>query len=328
MAEHPQVNDKPQTGPPTRIVFVAANPSIDRLYEVDRLMVGGIHRPDRALAVAGGKGLNAARAALTLGASVAAVGIVGGRAGDWIVEQLAAIRLDARMARTATETRTCVSILDRSSGMLTEAYERGEHVEPASWTALETILALELARDDVAVVALSGSLPPGAPPDGHGRLARLAAARSVRILADTYGSSLAAVLDEHPEVVKVNAAEAAETTGLTVVDATSAAAAGRILMGRGAANAIVTLGANGAVVVSAADAIHLVPPDVRGVYAVGSGDAFLAGLAVGLTTGATLLDAARLGVAAGTANAELPGAGVLDPATVARHRAEVTLATF
>ena len=68
-------------------------------YEVDRLVPGEIHRPQTSVAVAGGKGLNAARAAATLGGSVTAVGIVAGRAGDWIEERLAALGIDARMAR-------------------------------------------------------------------------------------------------------------------------------------------------------------------------------------------------------------------------------------
>ena len=62
-----------------RILFIAANPSIDRLYELDRLTVGAIHRPELVVAVPGGKGLNAARAAARLGGRVTAVGIVGGR---------------------------------------------------------------------------------------------------------------------------------------------------------------------------------------------------------------------------------------------------------
>jgi fructose-1-phosphate kinase PfkB-like protein len=69
-------------GPPGRLLFVAANPSVDRLYELDRLNVGEIHRPRSIVAVAGGKGLNAARAAATLGGSVTAVALVGGRTGD------------------------------------------------------------------------------------------------------------------------------------------------------------------------------------------------------------------------------------------------------
>ena len=53
----------------------------------------------------GGKGLNAARAAAALGARVTAAGIVGGRSGDWIVDRLAEIGVEARMARADAETR-------------------------------------------------------------------------------------------------------------------------------------------------------------------------------------------------------------------------------
>ncbi len=72
-----------------RLLFVAANPSIDRLYEVDGLAVGGIHRPASMTTVPGGKGLNAARAAAALGGDVTAVAILGGRSGDWIADRLA-----------------------------------------------------------------------------------------------------------------------------------------------------------------------------------------------------------------------------------------------
>jgi 1-phosphofructokinase family hexose kinase len=305
------------TGRP-RLVFIAANPSIDRLYEVDRLTDGTIHRPSAVVARPGGKGLNAARAAAALGAHVTAVGIVAGRAGDWIVERLVEIGIDAPMARSAGETRTCVSILDRSTGTLTELYEPGEEIEPAAWEALEAIVARELDRGDVGALAFSGSLPPGAPTDGYARIARIAATRSVPVLADAYGPALAEVLAECPAVVKVNAAEAGDATGLTVGDLASAAAAARVLRERGAAAVVVTIGIAGAVVVSATGEARLVPPDIRGAYPVGSGDAFLAGLAAALVDGQPLLEAARLGMAAGIANALLPGAGELDPTSAER----------
>jgi 1-phosphofructokinase family hexose kinase len=317
-----------------RIVVVAANPSIDRLYEVERLTEGAIHRPLAVVARAGGKGLNAARAAVALGADVTAVGIVAGRAGDWIVEQLAGLGIDAPMARTRGETRSCISILDRSSGLLTELYERGDEIGPGAWDALEASVAAELARGDVGALTLSGSLPPGAPVDGFARIARLArvatadgrsAATSGRVpvLADTYGPALAAVLAERPAVVKVNAAEAGEATGLVVDDAASAAIAAAVLRERGADGVIVTLGVAGAVVVTAGGMARLVPPDIRGAYPVGSGDAFLAGLAAALVDGEPLVEAARRGMAAGIANALLPGAGELDPALAERLAAEV-----
>ena len=158
-------------GPAARLLFVAANPSIDRLYEVDRLAIGGIHRPLAEVVVPGGKGLNAARAAATLGGSVTVVGIASGRAGEWIVDGLATLGIEARMAQGTGETRTCVSILDRADGRLTEVYPHGPEVEAATWAAFESMVRTELAHG-VAVMALSGSLPPGAPTDGYARIAR------------------------------------------------------------------------------------------------------------------------------------------------------------
>ena len=312
--------------PRPRVVFVVANPSIDRLYEVERLAPGAIHRPELVVARPGGKGLNAARAAALLGGRVTAIGIIGGRAGDWIEGQLAALGIDAPMARSAGETRTCVSILDRSSEALTEVYEQGETIEPAAWEALELLLARELDRGDVGALAVSGSLPPGAPADGYARIARIAATRFVPVLADAYGPALAAVLAERPAVLKVNAAEAGEAAGLTVDDPRVAVTAARSLRDRGAGAVVVTLGAAGAVAVEATAEVRLVPPDVRGAYPVGSGDAFLAGLAVALVAGVPFVEAARRGMAAGIANALLPGSGDLDPAVAERLADEVRVA--
>jgi 1-phosphofructokinase family hexose kinase len=311
---------------PRRLLFVAANPSIDRLYELDRLAMGQIHRPSAVVAVAGGKGLNAARSAAALGGRVTAVGIVGGLPGEWIATELARLAIDARLVRSVAETRTCISILDRSSGALTEIYERGAEVEPAAWTALEAIVGVELAVGGLAAVALSGSLPVGAPSDGFGRIARLVAAagQPVAVLADTYGSALAGVLAEHPAIVKLNATEAGEAAGLEVTDPPSAVTAAERLRRAGADTVLVTLGRDGAVVVGAGERILLVPPGIRGAYPVGSGDAFLGGLAVALADGAAVVEAARLGVAAGIANARLPGAGILDPAAIASIRDGIT----
>ena len=308
----------PTANPRHRVLFVAANPSIDRLYEIDRVTAGAIHRPQSMVSVAGGKGLNAARAAASLGGSVIAVGIVGGRAGDWIVERLAELGIDARMVHSRGETRTCVSVLDRSTGDLTEIYEHGAQIETANWEALESLVQAEMTVGDVAVLAVSGSLPPGAPPDGYGRIARIAArtAPTVPLVVDAAASALAAVLGEAPAVVKLNASEASDVSGVRVAGALSAVTAAGIIRSAGAGTAIVTIGLAGAVVVSEDQQILLSPPAIRGSYPVGSGDAFLGGLAVAMARGELVVAAARHGLAAGIANAQVPGAGTLDPGTI------------
>jgi 1-phosphofructokinase family hexose kinase len=313
-----------------RSIFVAANPSIDRLWDVDRLEPGLIHRPSRVVAVAGGKGLNAARAAARLAGRVSAVALLGGRAGEWIAERLVASGIDTAVARSDGETRTCVSVLDRATGELTEFYEPGEPIGLDAWAGLERAVAAELERGDAGVVVLSGSLPPGAPEDGYGRLVRLVAAApgDVVALVDAHGAALEAALHERPAFVKLNAAEAAEACGLpatAVADVRGAVAAARRLLDRGPDGVVVTLGAEGAVVADGTAAWALRPPAIRGAYPVGSGDAVAAGLSVALARGEPLVEAARLGIAAGVANALVPGAVELDPAIVPGLRDAVTV---
>jgi fructose-1-phosphate kinase PfkB-like protein len=106
---------------------------------------------------------------------------------------------------------------------------------------------------------------------------------------------------------------------------TSALAAARALCARGAERVLVTLGVEGAVLVDGDASWRLRPPPVTGFYPVGSGDAMLGGIAAGLVDGADLPDAVRLGAAAATANALLPGAGRLDASEALRLRGRVRL---
>lgn len=301
---------------------------MDRLIEVDAVTVGTIHRPAFALAVPGGKGLNAARAAVALGARATVVAIVGGRSGDWIAERLAELGVDASLVRDATgaETRTCLSVLDRSTGRLTEFYESGVAIGPATWTAFEEAVAAELARGDVGAVVCSGSLPPGAPADGYARIVRLGAATAT--VVDTHGAPLELAVAERPSIVKVNAAEAAEATGLPVTGPAEAVRAARALIERGAGQVVVTLGAEGAVACDGSSAWRLSSAAGRGDYPVGSGDAFIAGLAIAVVAGSSLVAAAGAGMAAGIANALVPGAGNLDPAAAARLLDSVEVAAL
>ena len=309
-----------------RIVFVAANPSIDRLLEVEALEPGAIHRPGRVVAVPGGKGLNAARAAATLGGSVVAVAMLGGHAGAWIAERLADLGLATRTIDVDGETRTCVSVLDRSTGHLTEFYEPGLPVSAAAVARLEAVVAEELAGERVGALALSGSLPSGAPRDGYARLVTAASERRVIAIVDSHGDALEAALAARPTVVKVNAAEAAEVTKTIVDGPKSAAAAADRLRDAGAGSVVVTLGREGAVACDERGRWHLSASNDARQYPVGSGDAFLGGLAVALVVGASLTDAARMGMAAGIANAAVAGAGNLDPAEVERLRPVIAIA--
>lgn len=308
----------------SRLVCVAPNPAIDRIYDVTALTPGAIHRPLRATAVAGGKGLNVARAARHLGADVVAVTLLRGHAGRWIADEVARVGLPLRAAWADGETRTCVSIHDPAIEGLTEIYDSGEPVPAAGWIEVERLVAAEIGVG-AELLTVSGGIPPGLDAGAFGGLAAIGRSRGARVLLDVYGPGLLHALPERPWLVKLNAAEASGLAGKPVHDLATALEAGRELREHGVTVAIVTLGRAGAVVVTADGSWRAGEPPEEGRYAVGSGDAFLAGLAVGLLEGASLLDAVRLGAGAGVANAQTPGQGDLDPSAARAFAAQISV---
>lgn len=306
------------------ILCVAASPSVDKLFEVDAVEVGRIHRPRAFVQVPGGKGLNVARVAHALGADVTATGILAGHAGRWVQESLAAEGVWARFAWAEGETRASLSVADETGRGLTEFYERGPDIGSGGWSGLETLVGELLTG--AAWMTISGNLPVGAPPDGYARLIEAAAAAGVRVALDARDEALALGVEAGPHIVKVNAEEAGTLLGRVVRSLDQARKAALEILHRvdaGERTAIVTRGAEGAVVAMSTRAILRARLYERGRYPVGSGDAFLAGLVTALHGGGSLRAALCLALGAGTANAEMPGAGRLD---AARARELSTLA--
>jgi 1-phosphofructokinase family hexose kinase len=310
------------------IVALAANPSIDKLFEIDRLVRGDIHRPRGFVQTAGGKGLNVARAATTLGGDVIVVALLRGHTGRWLAEQLAAEGVATRSVWTHGENRSSLSVADRETRGLTEFYEHGSEVPANAWT--ELVHAASSAWTSAAWLTISGSMPQGAADDGYRDLVAEARAAGVRVALDAEAERLRRALEAHPEIVKVNAAEAGGLLGIPTSrrdEALTAAQKLRDLAGGDGHAGVVTRGADGVVLAAPDGSLYEGVLYVRGRYPVGSGDAFLAGLVTSLDRGEGWDDALRLALGAATANAELPGAGTLDPsrATALAAQAQVHL---
>jgi 1-phosphofructokinase family hexose kinase len=297
------------------IVCVAGNPSVDRLIEVEALAPGEIHRPTSLVVVPGGKGLHVARVCAALGCAVTATGILAGHAGRWISDALADEGVPARFAWGPGETRSCLSVADQATGALTEFYESGTAGTDEAWSDLVGIVA-EL-NGVARWLTLSGSLLPETPADGYAGLIGRAASAGVPAAIDSRGTWLAAALEAGPALVKINADEASELLDAPVGDRDRAVAAARAIRDRagGDGHAVaITLGEAGMVLVDPDGRALAGSAPARGRYPVGSGDALLAGLVTALANGEPWVSAAALGLGAGAANAEIAGAGRLDPA--------------
>ena len=301
------------------IVCVAGNPAIDKLFEVGGLQPGEIHRPDAFIPLPGGKGIHVAQVATALGAEAIATGILGGHHGRWLAETLAAEGVPGVFAWAADgETRSCLTVADQATGGLTEFYEDGIRATPEDWAALAAIVERLLAGN-ASWLAMAGSVPAAAGVAGYAQLVEAARAAGVRSAVDSRGADLASAIEQRPDLIKINAAEACELLDVAAIDdvaqATAAAEAIRDRAGGDGHAVVVTLAERGMVLIDPAGLAWHGTVAAHGAYPVGSGDAFLAGLLTALTADppAPWPDAARLGLGAATANAELPGAARLDP---------------
>jgi 1-phosphofructokinase family hexose kinase len=304
------------------ISAIALSPSLDVTYVVDEL--AGIQRPRSVHRVAGGKALNAARAAAALGAQVSAVAVLGAGAGQDVADGARADGVDLHVVPGEQPTRTCVSIFSVGTGRLTEVYERAVPVSPA--TAAATLdAAVELAAARPGWWLISGGLPESAPDGLPADAVRRLHDAGVRVAVDTHGAALHDAVGARPDLVKVNRAEALELVGGD--QETSVPGLLAAVRARTGGLVVITDGAAGAWATDGDRVLRARLTGHTGGFPVGSGDSFLGGLLVALDDGADLAGALALATATGTANAQVPGAAVLDPDLARRLAQEVGVTT-
>ena len=259
---------------------------------------------DRLRTFPGGKGANQAVAAARLGGSVCMVGRVGEDTfGDLLLTSLAADGVDTtRVERDPKEPTGVALIVVEEGGQNLIAVAPGANARVA---AREVERATDLLGPE-SVLLLELEVPLGVVESA----AVAAHRRGSRVILNAAPATdgLPDALLRHVDVLVVNEVEAATLFGHPVASVDDAAAAGRAALARGAQNAVVTLGAAGAVAVQPDGHAYISAYPVVAVDATAAGDAFVGALAVSLLHGADLVDAARRAAAAGAAAATRAGA--------------------
>ena len=286
------------------IATVTLNPACDQAVTVERFELGVVNRCQVESFDPGGKGLNASRVIHRLGRPTLALGYVGGVTGAFIRDRLDAEGVPHELWEVAEPTRLNVMVRETESGRRTRIYGPGAHVP-------EVMLDLLRARLERlppgSMVVLAGSLPPGLPETTYRDL--IGWLRNLRLptVLDASGAALAAALGARPALVKPNVEEAAALLGYKLDHDDVALAGAEELRRRGAEQVVISLGERGAVAVGDGGQWKVVPPWVNALSTVGSGDSMVAGLAIGLFEDSGLVEALRLGAAAGAATATTRG---------------------
>lgn len=261
----------------------------------------------------GGGGINVARVVKRLGGRAHAVYLAGGVTGVVLDDLLDRHGLDRTRLDIADQTRTSLSVHERSSGREYRFVPEGPQVTRDEWE----ICLKRLADIDCEYLVASGSLPRGVPDDFYLRL-RQAIRPEVRFVVDTSGEALRQVLSGGGVfLVKPSLGEMEQLAGRSLADRGDLLRAAAEVVERGAAEHVaVTLGKDGALLVGKEGALSLPPIPVEAKSAVGAGDSFVAGMTFAFAAGQDRVAAFRQGVAAGTA-------AVLTPGTDLCHREDV-----
>ncbi len=309
------------------ILTVTLNAAIDRTVTVPNFRLGHRHRAVERRTVAGGKGVNVARALKALGRPVIATGLAGGPTGTRLLEQLAEESILMDFTRIADESRTNLAVIDPTTGEQTEINERGPNVTIDEVDRFSEKL-LYLAQGATFCV-IAGSVPPGVDPEVYARLVGELHSLGVPTLLDCDGEPMRAGLRAGPAVVAPNVAEAEEAVGHEFNDPDDLVLGLRELIEMGAGEAIVTRDNGCVAIVGEAPERHRYEVSIEPlepVAAVGSGDAFLAGYVAARYLGAPPRECLAYGVACGAESTQHFGAGTIDPREVERllSRVEVS----
>jgi 1-phosphofructokinase family hexose kinase len=308
------------------ILTVTLNAAIDRTVAVPNFRLGRRHRAVESRTVAGGKGINVARALSLLGRPVIATGFVGGPTGTRVLEGLQDESVLADFTRIASETRINLAVIDPTSGEQTEINERGPAVSPEEVKALFDRIGYLASGAKICVLA--GSVPPGAGDDLYARLVDDLSRRGVPVVLDAEGEAMLAGVRAGASMVTPNETEAEELVGQEFADNSDIAQGLRELVRLGASEAAITR-PDGCVAAVGEGAsrrlleVHTEP--LEPVSTVGSGDAFVAGYVAARYEGRTAEECLAYGVACGAESTQHFGAGTVDRNQVERLLGEVSV---
>lgn len=222
------------------IVVVGLNPALDATYVVDDVTIGTEHRVVTEVTKVGGKGVNVARVLRQLGHDPLIVGVVAGDTGRIIRDDLKRSGIESVLLDVDGESRRTVTVVSRDA-TATTFNEPGPTMRPTDWSKmLELTTAVFEDANPLDVVVLSGSLPPGLPPDAYRLLAEIANQHSIGVILDASGEALLSGIASRPLLVKPNARELSGATGKK-----DPHAGAETLRDLGALNVVVTLGKDG-----------------------------------------------------------------------------------
>jgi 6-phosphofructokinase 2 len=288
------------------IVTITINPAVDIFVSTSRVEPTRKMRTSAPKRDPGGGGINVARVAFRLGAKVTAIYPASGAIGRLLHRLLEREGIESLVTPSHAETRENFTAYEDESGEQFRFVLPGSPLHRAEYEAI--LYELENFKTQPKLVVASGSVPPGVPVDFFAQIAAIAKKRGAKAVIDTSGAALKAAIDEGVYLVKPNLNELSELCRKPLDTDAARIEACRHMIRAGEAEVVaLTLGEDGAMLVTRDHVWRAQSMQIEAVSTVGAGDSFVGGMVAALAGGEPLEQAFRMAVAAGFAAVMRPG---------------------
>ncbi|MHB1177869.1 MAG: 1-phosphofructokinase family hexose kinase [Daejeonella sp.] len=288
------------------ILTVTISPTVDNSTIVAKLIPEQKLQCNPPKYEPGGGGINVSRGLKRLGSASVALFPSGGFTGDLLVALLQKEGIYYETVKTKNATRENFIVLESSSNQQYRFGMPGAKIYPAEEKLI--LKAIEKLSANTDYIVASGSIPPGINVDFFAKIARISKKAGNRFIADTSGEALKEVAEEGIYLLKPNLRELSLLSGGVTLDNKLIDDAARTLIGNGKCEVIVvSMGPQGAYLVTEDFAEQVQAPTVKKLSTVGAGDSMVAGMVYALSKGKSLKEMIRMGVACGTAATMNPG---------------------
>jgi len=286
------------------IYTVSLNSSIDYAFSLPEIVDDDINRIKETRVDAGGKGLNVARMLTELNCRCVALALVGGDNGKTLKALLDREKVKYRYVAIEGNVRNVFNFI--SEKRVLRFNEAGPVISGKELKGFFSLLeSVNFKKDDV--LAVSGSLPPGAPENTYRRIIEEAGRKGLCTVLDADGKALVSGLKASPGIIKPNLWELERIAGHRIDSSGLLEGALARLSEKGISKILLTLGEKGALLFSGGCMFYASVPAVGAVSSIGCGDAFLAGFLYGLYINKKEEKCLELAAAAGTAKVKTKG---------------------
>lgn len=304
-----------------RIVTITLNPALDKSISVPELVPEKKLRALSSKVEPGGGGINISRALKKLGIASEAIILSGGYTGKTLEALLTKEQVDFTAITTEGDTRENFVVFDEDKKL---QYRFGMPGESVSNQELGLLMQAIGNCSHADYIVVSGSLPPGTANSVFHEIAIIAEQLNAKLIIDTSGEALKAAVKEGLYLIKPNLRELASLVGKEWIAISDVIATAREVIAAGSCKAMaVSMGADGAMLITATEHFQAVAPKAPVLSTVGAGDSMVAGMLAALTKGWGWEQVLQYGVAAGSAATLHKGTELCSLADTERIFAEI-----